>query len=79
MSAPQYQETSEIVIVATLWLMHRYQLTGCKKLARMIEQHLRWMQTNDCSPALTQTCQRLSLTWQTLSGTALSNPPSTPH
>ena len=79
MPAPQYQETNEIVIAATLWLMHRYQQTGCKKLARMIEQHLRWMQTNDGSQTLTKTCQRLSLTWQTLSGAALSPPPSTPH
>jgi hypothetical protein len=79
MPAPQYQETNEIVVAATLWLMHRYQQTGCKKLAHMVELHLRWIRMSDCSPALTQTCQRLSLTWQTLSGAALSIPPSTPH
>ncbi|MBT9539946.1 hypothetical protein [Thiobacillus sp.] len=79
MPATPTHSTHEIVIAATLWLMHRYQQTGCKKLARMIEQHLRWMQTSDGSPTLAKTCQRLSLTWQTLSGTALSNPPSTPH
>ena len=79
MPAPQYQETNEIVIAATLWLMHRYRQTGCKRLARMVEQHLRWMQTNDGSPTLANACQRLALTWQTLSGTAPSTPPSTPH
>lgn len=37
---PQYHDAHEIVIAATLWLMHRYQQTGCKKLARLVEQHL---------------------------------------
>ncbi|HQT32025.1 MAG TPA: hypothetical protein PLE48_05680 [Thiobacillus sp.] len=59
--------THEIVIKATVWLMHRYQQTRCKKLARMVEQHLRWMQTGAASPALANACQRLSFEWPAVS------------
>jgi len=79
MPATPIHSTHEIVIAATLWLMHRYQQTGCRKLARLVEQHLCWMQTSDSSSALDETYQRLSLTWQTLSGAALSTSSSTPH
>lgn len=44
MAPPHFHDTHEIVIAANFWLMLRYQKTGCKKLARMVEQHLLWMQ-----------------------------------
>jgi len=67
MSAPSPHSTHEIVIAATLWLMHRYQQTGCKKLARMVEQHLRCMQVGASSPVLSNACQRLSFEWRAVS------------
>ena len=67
MSAPHYHSTHEIVIAATLWLMHRYQQTGCKKLARMVEQHLRWMENGAASPVLANACRRLSFEWRAVS------------
>lgn len=79
MSAPYYQQPHEIVIAATLWLMHRYQQTGCSTLARMVEQHLRWMQTRASNPALAQACQRLAVEWHALSGAAPSTCPATLH
>lgn len=49
MNTSQQHDTHEIVIAATLWLMHRYQQTGCRKLAHMIEQHLAWpIPAGDC-------------------------------
>lgn len=69
MSASPPHSAHEIVIAATLWLMLRYQQTGCKKLARMIEQHLRWMQTGASNPALANACQRLSFEWHAISCT----------
>jgi hypothetical protein len=69
MPATPIHSTQEIVIAATLWLMHRYQQTGCKKLARMVEQHLRWMQMGAGSPALAHACQRLSFEWRAVSCT----------
>ena len=70
MAAPHYQSTHEIVIVATLWLMHRYQQTGCKKVSRMVEQHLRWMQAGAASPQLADACERLTYEWRAVSGAA---------
>ncbi len=64
MPAPQPHDTSDIVIAATLWLMHRYQQTGCRKLARMIEQHLTWMHDRASSPRLADACRRLSFEWR---------------
>lgn len=73
-------DTHEIVIAATLWLMHRYQQTRCKKLARMVEQHLRWMQAGASSPVLANACQRLSSEWCAVSCAALPvSPQSTLH
>lgn len=79
MTAPQYHDTHEIVIAATLWLMHRYQQTGCKKLARradygrrfasMVERHLRWMENGAASPQLADACRRLSFEWRAASCT----------
>lgn len=73
MAAPHYQSTHEIVIAATLWLMHRYQKTGCKKISRLVEQHLRWMQAGPASPQLADACARLSFEWRAVSCT----PPDT--
>jgi hypothetical protein len=69
MPATSPHSTHEIVIAATLWLMHRYQQTGCKKLARMVDQHLRWMQLGATSPVLANACQRLSFEWRAVSCT----------
>ena len=73
MSTPQHS-THEIVTAATLWLMHRYQQTGCKKLARMVEQHLRWMQTSAANPQLADACERLSFEWRAVSATSAAIP-----
>lgn len=67
MPVPQPHDTSDIVIAATLWLMHRYQQTGCRKLARMIEQHLAWMHDRASSPHLADACRRLSSEWRAVS------------
>jgi hypothetical protein len=32
--------------------LRRYQQTGCRKLARMVEQHLRWMESHASNPQL---------------------------
>jgi hypothetical protein len=78
MAAPQYHDTHEIVIAATLWRgpTHRYQQTGCKKLARMVEQHLRWMQISATSPVLANACLRLSFEWRAVS---CADQPVLPH
>jgi len=47
--------------------MHRYQQTGCRKLARMIEQHLTWMHDRATSPCLADACRRLSFEWRAVS------------
>ncbi|QLQ02604.1 MAG: hypothetical protein HZY77_06975 [Thiobacillus sp.] len=67
MNTSQPHDTHEIVIAATLWLMHRYQQTGCRKLARMIEQHLVWMHDRATSPRLANACRRLSFEWRAVS------------
>jgi hypothetical protein len=69
MSTPYFHDTPDIVIAATRWLMHRYQQTGCRKLARMVEQHLRWMESHASNPQLADTCRRLSFEWRTVSHT----------
>ncbi|MDP2028014.1 MAG: hypothetical protein Q8K12_00035 [Thiobacillus sp.] len=80
MPATPAHSTHEIVIAATLWLMHRYQQTGSKKLARMVEQHLRWMQAGADSPALANACQRLSFEWRAVScATTLTVPQPALH
>lgn len=80
---PQYHDTHEIVIAATLWLMHRYQQTGCKKLARLVEQHLRWMENGAASPMLVNACRCLSFEWRVVSctprDTNTANPQPTLH
>jgi hypothetical protein len=75
MHATPPHDTQEIVIAATLWLMHRYQQTGCRKLARMIEQHLDWMHDRASSPRLADACQRLSFEWRAVSTTATASFP----
>lgn len=37
---PQYPGNPDIIIAATLWLMHRYRQTRCRTIAGMVEQHL---------------------------------------
>ena len=67
--SPQHT-TDEAAIAATLWLMTRYQQTQCKKLARMIEQHLAWIGSHSDNPALAQTCIKLCSVWHAASGDA---------
>lgn len=74
MSSPNYHDTPDIVIAATRWLMRRYQQTGCKKLARMVEQHLRWMESRASNPQLADACRRLSFEWRTVSRSPESAP-----
>ena len=74
MAPPHFHDTHEIVIAATLWLMLRYQKTGCKNLAHMVEQHLLWMQTSATSPALANACERLSHAWRSVSGAPSPHP-----
>ncbi len=74
MNTPQTQDTSEIVIAATLWLMHRYRQTGNRKLARMIEQHLAWMRDRAAAPRLADACSRLSFEWRSLSAIVSTRP-----
>ena len=69
MATPQYHDTHEIVIAATRWLMRRYQQTGCRKFARMIEQHLRWMESHASNPQLADACRCLSFEWRAASRT----------
>lgn len=76
--SPQHT-TDEAVIAATLWLMTRYQQTRCKKLARMVEQHLAWIGIGARSdnPTLAQACKKLRSAWRTASSDAAV--PSTSH
>jgi hypothetical protein len=57
-------DTNDIIIAATLWLMHRYQQTRCRKLARMVELHLGWMQRRASHPVLANACRRLAAEWR---------------
>ncbi|MCD6706491.1 MAG: hypothetical protein LT080_08580 [Thiobacillus sp.] len=82
MSAPQYHDTPDIVIAATRWLMRRYRRTGCRKLARMVEQHLRWMESYASNSQLADACRRLSCEWRAVSRTpeaVNATPQSTVH
>ena len=77
MTAPPTHDTPDIVIAATLWLMHRYQQTHCARIARMIEQHLGWMRARTHNPRLADACQRLSYEWNAVS--AHTPQPATLH
>jgi hypothetical protein len=57
-------DTSDIIIAATLWPMHRYQETRYARLARMVELHLGWMQERSSHPVLANTCRRLADDWR---------------
>lgn len=71
MNAPQPHDTEGIVVTATLWLIHRYRQTGCRKLARLVERHFAWMRERAArSPCLADSCRRLSLAWRAVSNTA---------
>ena len=76
MPYPPPHDTSDIVIAATLWLMHRYQQTRCTRLARMVELHLDWMEQHASHPVLANACRRLAQEWRTRSGDPL---PATFH
>ena len=67
MPTPKLQATSEIVVAATLWPIHRHRQTGCNTLARLIEQHLRWIETRATNPQLAAVCQRLHVEWHSVS------------
>lgn len=77
MPAPPTHDTQDIVIAATLWLMHRYRLTGCSKLARLVEQHLRWIETGVDNPQRATLCQHLALEWR--SGACTPSSPTAIH
>ncbi|MGQ9686715.1 MAG: hypothetical protein ACUVT2_10480 [Thiobacillaceae bacterium] len=66
MYTPQPDDAGEIVIDATRWLMRRYRQTGCRRFARMIEQHLSWIREHATRLHLVETSCRLSLEWQVL-------------
>lgn len=63
-------DTSDIIIAATLWLMHRYQQTHCARLARLVELHLGWMQQRSSHPVLANACRRLADEWRAQDGSA---------
>ena len=69
MPTPQYHDTLDIVIAATLWPMHRYRQTGCNELSCKVEQHLSWLESRANSRQLAAPCQPLSVT-QEFSGIA---------
>ena len=74
MPNPHPDDTSDIVIAATLWLMHRYQQTRCAKLARMVELHLGWMQQRSSHPVLANACRRLAREWRAQAVNASTTP-----
>lgn len=63
-------DTPDIVIAATVWLMHRYQQTGCSKLAPMIEQPLAWLHDRMASPRLADASRRWSFEWHAVTTVA---------
>ncbi|HQS83207.1 MAG TPA: hypothetical protein PKV42_12180 [Thiobacillus sp.] len=69
MATPQYHDTPDIVIAATQWLMHRYQQTACRTLARLVEQHLRWIERHASDRRLAEASQRLAAQWIAVSRT----------
>lgn len=60
--------SDESVIAVTLWLMTRYQQTGCQKTARLVEKYLAWLGGYSDRPTLVQTCKKLRIEWHTISG-----------
>lgn len=82
MNTPQPHDTEGIVVTATLWLIHRYRQTGCRKLARLVERHLAWMRERATwRPCLADSCRQLSFAWRAVSNTAAVRgmPPSEPN
>lgn len=73
MSTTYFHDTPDIVIAATRWLMRRYQKTGCRALARRVEQHLRWMESRASNPQLADACRRLSFEWRAVSHSPEAN------
>lgn len=69
MATPHYRDTPDIVIAATQWLMHRYQRTACPTLARMVEQHLRWIECHASDRRLAAASLSLAAQWVTVSRT----------
>ena len=67
MATPQYHGTPDIVIAATQWLMHRYQQTACDALARLVEQHLHWIECHASDRRLAEAGERLAARWITVS------------
>jgi hypothetical protein len=57
-------DTSDIIIAATLWLMHRYQQTPSARLARMVGRHLGWIQARSSHPVLANACRRVAHPWR---------------
>lgn len=57
----------ESAIAVTMWLMTRYQQTGCKKIARLVEKHLAWIGEYSDRPTLVKTCKKLRIEWHTIS------------
>ena len=71
MATPHYHDTPDIVIAAAQWLMHRYQQTACRTVARMVEQHLRWIECHASDRRLAEASLRLAAQWTaTLSRTS---------
>ncbi len=59
--------SDESAIAVTLWLMTRYQQTGCKKIARLVEKHLAWFSEYSDRPSLVRTCEKLRIDWNIIS------------
>ena len=57
----------ESAIAVTLWLMTRYQQTGCKKVARLVEKHLAGLGEYSDRPTLAKSCEKLRIEWHTIS------------
>lgn len=64
MPPPRTHDIHDIVVAATRWLMQRYRQTGCSTLARLIEQHLCWIETRSASPQRAAAYQHLSREWR---------------
>ncbi|MFP5410839.1 MAG: hypothetical protein ACLGG6_07675 [Gammaproteobacteria bacterium] len=58
-----YSNTPDIVIAATRWLIQRHRLTGCPGVARLVRQHLDWLDAHADDPELADARQRLALAW----------------
>ena len=57
----------ETAIAVTLWLMTRYQLTGSKKVAHLVEKHLAWLGEYSDRPTLVKTYEKLRIEWRAIS------------